>query len=97
MCVRGMSDLITLSHKYITSHCPDLVQIPLTHKYMTSNCPDLIPLTHKYMTGYQVRTVRCHVFVLGVSSQGREMSCIFVLRVSVPSQDSEMLCITVPT
>ena len=39
---------------------------------------------------YQVRTVRYDVFVLGVSSQGSEMSCIVLLGVSVPCQDSEM-------
>jgi hypothetical protein len=35
------------------------------------------------------------IFVLGVSSQESEMSCICVLVVSVPSRDSEMSCICV--
>jgi nitrate reductase assembly molybdenum cofactor insertion protein NarJ len=33
---------IPLAHKYMTSHCPDL--IPLTHKYMTLHCPDLVEI-----------------------------------------------------
>ena len=45
---------------------------------------------------YQVKTVRCHVFVcygVSVPSQDSEMSCICALGVYVPRQDSEMSCI----
>jgi hypothetical protein len=79
----------------MTSHCPDLVQIPLTHKYMTSDCPDLVPLTHKYMTSDCPDSEMSCICVLGVSvpSQDSEMSCICVL--GEPSQDSQMSCICV--
>jgi hypothetical protein len=36
---------ITLTHKYMTAHSPDLVQaksITLTHKYMTAHSPGLV-------------------------------------------------------
>jgi hypothetical protein len=71
ICVLGVS-----VYKYMTSHSPDLVQILLTHKYMTSHFPDLVQIPHntqihdisrhvfvRYAYLYQVRRVRCHVFV----------------------------------
>jgi hypothetical protein len=48
ICVLEISsqDLDSLTHKYMTSHCPDLALIPLTHKYMTSHGPDLVQIPH---------------------------------------------------
>jgi hypothetical protein len=82
LCVRGI--YIKSGQLDVTSHCPDLVQIPLAHKHMTYHCPDLV----------HIPEMSC-ICVLGVSSQNSEMSCICVLVVSVPSRDSEMSCICV--
>ena len=44
-CTKPGAKSITLAHKYMTAHSPDLVQaksITLTHKYMTAHSPGLV-------------------------------------------------------
>jgi hypothetical protein len=70
-----------------------LVMIPLTHKYMTAHSPGLvmIPLTHKYMTAHfpgLVMIPLTHKYMTAHSP-------VYVLGVSLPSQESEQSCVCV--
>jgi hypothetical protein len=63
ICVLEVSQIL-LTHKYMTSHCPDWVQIPHNtqiHDISLSWLDTSNTQIHAYL--YQVRRVRCHVFV----------------------------------
>jgi hypothetical protein len=83
------ADLIPITHKYMTSHCPDLVQIPLTHKYMTSHCPDYVFVCYGVSVLSQDSELSC-ICVLGVSSQDNEISCICLLGVSSDTPNTQI-------
>jgi hypothetical protein len=90
ICVLGVPNQDS-EMSYMTSHCPDLVQISLIHKYMTSHCADFgtdTPNTQIHdisLSWFGTPNTQIHdicempcICVLGGSSQDSEMSCICV-------------------